>query len=152
MQNRTLNIPQYRRHDLECFAKDDLNGRIELLVIEVIINKEKWLMFSIYKQHKVKNCYLVECLEAIMSHISQSNYNLIFLGDFHVNMAKKNDLTEFLDFNGLNNLVKEPTCFKGTPSVIDLIVTNKPKRFKVHFVLTLGSVISILWCARLQNS
>ena len=97
-------------------------------------------MFSIYIQPKVKNCYLVECLEAIMPHISQSNYNLIlvFLGDLNVNMAKKNDLTEILDFNGLNNLVKEPTCFKGTPSVIDSIVTNKPKRFKCTHCVDIG--------------
>ena len=53
-------------------------------------------------------------------------------------MAKKNDLTEFLDFNSLNNLVKEPTCFKGTPSVIDLIVTNKPKRFKCTHCVDIG--------------
>ena len=29
----------------------------------------------------------------------------------------------------MTNIIKEPTCCKCTPSLIDLIITNKPKRF-----------------------
>ena len=28
----------------------------------------------------------------------------------------------------LDDIFKEPTCFKGCPSLIDVIITNKPKR------------------------
>ena len=31
--------------------------------------------------------------------------------------------------NGLRNIIKASTCFKGQPTLIDLIITNKPKRF-----------------------
>ena len=34
-----------------------------------------------------------------------------------------------IDGNGLRNLVKTFTCEKGKPTLIDLILTNKPKRF-----------------------
>ena len=56
--------------------------------------------------------------------------NIVMLGDFNVNMLKSNDFTDCLDVNGLKNIVKYTTCVKGAPSIIDLIVTNEPKRFK----------------------
>ncbi len=45
-------------------------------------------------------------------------------------MWQRNELSDCLEVNGLRNLVKNPTCFKSTPSLIDLIITNEPKRFK----------------------
>ena len=44
-------------------------------------------------------------------------------------MLKRNDFTNCLEINGLTNIVTKPICFKGTPSKIDLIITNKPRRF-----------------------
>ena len=33
-------IPQFRRNDLECFSMDDNNGRIEIIALEIMFNKE----------------------------------------------------------------------------------------------------------------
>ena len=40
------------------------------------------------------------------------------------------DFKDYLDVNGLSNIVKKATCSKGVPSLIDLIITNRPKRFR----------------------
>ena len=66
----------------------------------------------------------------MITQLSTQNFNVILFGDFNVNMMKHNELIDCLQLNGLTNLVKEPTCFKGTPSVIDPIVTKAPKSLK----------------------
>ena len=58
------------------------------------------------------------------------NFNIVKMGDLNVNFLKRNELIDCLDISGLSNLVHNATCFKGAPSVIDLVITNKPKRFK----------------------
>ncbi len=91
--------------------------------------KEKWIFISLYKQSKVKTSILNECIDNIIRCLD-INYNIVILGDFNINMLNtKNALSDCLDVNGLRNLVKDATCVKGEPSLIDLIVTNKPKRF-----------------------
>ena len=86
--------------------------RIEVLAVEVTINKEKWLFISMYKQPKVKANNIINCVDNIMNHCINFDCNIVIMGDLNVNMLKRNK------------------CFKGTPSLIDLIVTNKHKRFK----------------------
>ena len=39
-------------------------------------------------------------------------------------------LSNFLSSNNLSNLIKKNTCFKGTGSCIDLILTNRKYSFK----------------------
>ena len=38
-------MPQFHRLDLEAFS---INGRIEILAVDVSIRKEKWVFISIY--------------------------------------------------------------------------------------------------------
>ena len=64
-----------------------------------------------------------------MTSLIVQDLTVVFIGDFNVNMLKENILKDCLDLNGLKNLVSDVTCVKGTPSIIDLIITNKPKRF-----------------------
>ena len=44
-------IAQRRRQDLDLFSVT--SGRIELMVLEIRINAEKWLLVNMYKQPKV---------------------------------------------------------------------------------------------------
>ena len=122
-------LPQFRRHDLENFNIDNCYGRIEILAVEVIMRKEKWILLSIYKQPKISISHVNEIMDKIMIELNSVCSNIIILGDLNINMLKRNDFTDCLEINGLTNIVTEPTCFKGTPSMIDLIITNKPRRF-----------------------
>jgi hypothetical protein len=74
----------------------------------------------VYKQPKVKLNTLIECIDNIMNQCVNSDFNLVLIGDFNVYMLKKNkDFKDCLDVNGLSNIVKKATCFKGVPSLID---------------------------------
>ena len=45
-------------------------------------------------------------------------------------MLKSNVLSDWLDISGLKNVSKDPTCKKGLPSLLDVLITNKPKRLQ----------------------
>jgi hypothetical protein len=122
-------LPQVRRYDLENVSINDINGRIEILAVETLIRKEKWILISIYKQPKVGINYINETIDKLMLMLAQNELNIVILGDFNINMLKRNVFSDCLDIHGLVNIVKDVTCFKGTPSMIDLVITNKPKRF-----------------------
>ena len=55
--------------------------------------------------------------------------NITLLGDFNMTPEDKN-LQHFTDTFSLEQLINEPTCFKGSPSCIDLIITNRKSNFK----------------------
>ena len=59
------------------------------------------------------------------------NYeNLLMLGDWNSAVTEEN-MTNFCEMYGLDNMIKEPTGFKNTenPSSIDVILTNKKNTF-----------------------
>ena len=68
-----------------------------------------------------------ECIEKLV-HEFVIDKNVIIIGDLNVNMLKSNTFGDCLDIIGLTNIVKEPTCFKGVPSLIDLCITNRSRR------------------------
>ena len=56
--------------------------------------------------------------------------NMIIMGDFNSELSE-NAMIEFCETYCLQNLIKEPTCFKNpdNPSCIDVILTNKKVKF-----------------------
>ena len=124
-------MPQHRRYDIEACGMNNAQGRIEILSVEITINKEKWVYISMYKQPKVGIGSLMKCIdEVIVIACLNDNVNVVLLGDVNVNMLESNSLHDCLDIHGLRQIVKDPTCFKGVPSLIDLIITNKHKRLQ----------------------
>ena len=68
------------------------------------------------------------------------NYdNLILTGDFYSEMEEEK-MKDFCDIYNLQNLIKEPTCFKSVqnPRSIDVILTNKSESFETSFALETG--------------
>ena len=65
--------------------------------------------------------------------------NFLLLGDFNSEMSET-IMKDFSETYDLCNLIKEPTCFKNmeNPSCIDLILTNKPRRFQNCTVIETG--------------
>ena len=45
-------LPQCRRQDLEAVNAE--SGRVEILAIELVLRKEKWIILSVYKQPQLK--------------------------------------------------------------------------------------------------
>ena len=69
--------------------------------------------------------------------------NVILLGDLNFDMLSKeksSPLTELCDIFDLKNLVREATCFtkNNDPSLVDVILTNRPRSFYGTLVCDTG--------------
>ena len=65
--------------------------------------------------------------------------NLLMLGDWNSTVNEKS-LANFCEMYNLENLIKEPTCFKSAenPSSIDIILTNKKLSFQNTMTIETG--------------
>ena len=115
-------IPHRRCPDME---KNEYG--IEILAIEVCVKRKKVLFVCLYKPPKIDAISLTNTLENI-SNLSQGKFNTTYLlGDMNIDMLKvPNALSKFVDIYGFKSMIKDATCFKGTPSCLDVIITDKP--------------------------
>ena len=118
-------IPAKEKTDFQ-FSND-----IECGVIEINLNKKKWLIFGIYRPPSQSEHYFLEEIGKAIDLFSNECDNFLILGDFN-NEESSNNICYFLDTYNLKNMIKEPTCFKSTenPRSIDLILTNRSACFK----------------------
>ena len=121
-----------RRQDIETELEvaPNCGGRIELLIIEINVKSEKWCFCSVYKQPKVHKNDIVIFVDALCKRMESEYNNFMMIGDLNVNFPHSGHcLTDLLDVYGLKNIVNAPTCAKGTPTLIDVAITNVSKRF-----------------------
>ena len=90
------------------------------------IRQSKWLVVVGYNPHKEN---IAKFLNGISEELDKSlpKYeNLLMLGDWNSTVTEES-MKDFCEMYNLENLIKEPTCFKSTenPSSIDIILTNK---------------------------
>ena len=91
--------------------------------------KGKWLVISIYKPPQSCGKMFIERLSNQLNDLHTSYENILLLGDFNIT-PEGLKLRDFRDTHDLENLIKEPTCFKGkNPTCIDLILTNQKQLF-----------------------
>ena len=84
-----------------------------------------------------KQFLFLESMSKNISHYLDSYENITLLGDFNMTLEDKN-LQNFTDTFSLDNLINDPTCFKGNPHCIDLILTNRKWYFKNTCVTETG--------------
>ena len=102
------------------------NIDIDEIYLEINIRKRKWLIIGTYKPPSQNDALLLENLSNNLSTYLKDYGNILLLGDF--NLTPEN--TNLQHFN-LENLMHEATCFKGLPSCIDFIITNRKIYFKI---------------------
>ena len=119
------------REDLACNELNTITNNGEGIFLELNLRKVKWLLFGGYN-HKKSNIlhFLNEFSDILETYLSKYE-NFIFLGDWNSEMIEPK-MKEFCETYNLNNLIKEPTCYKNLlhPSSIDVILTNKMRRFQ----------------------
>ena len=94
---------------------------LESMCIEMNLRKRKWLVIGMYKPPQSCSKIFIERLSNQLNDIHTSYGNILLLDDF--NMTPE-------DTYDLENLIKEPTCFKGkNPTFIDLILTKQRQLF-----------------------
>ena len=119
--------------------KNNLPKNIEGLFVEINLHNKKWVIFGGYNPNKA-------IISDFLSHVGSSldilirNYdNFLLLGDFNSEM-KDEKMKEFCNIYNLQNLIKEPTCYKSflNPTSIDVILTNKSSSFQSSCTIETG--------------
>lgn len=104
---------------------------MEVLVIELNLRKQKWLVLSVYRNPTTQNLkYFIDNLTLVIDYYSNIYENIVILGDFNTTPCDT-EVSSFMSEHGLYSLINEPTCFKSVGGrCIDLILTNKKHSFQ----------------------
>lgn len=118
-------IPHRNRPDLSISAHN-----IECVVIDVRDKSRRCFYIVVYRSPSTLSAHLISVLKDILEKCLAECDMIVLLGDLNVNFLNPcHDLIELLDLYNLKNIIRGATCFKSTsnPSLIDVILTNKPK-------------------------
>ena len=121
----------YVREDITCKELKDPLNNAEGIFLELNLKRCKWLMLGGYNPSKDNIDNFVKGIGPTLDHYMPKNGIFLLLGDFNSEMHEY-AMKEFTETYNLNNLVKDPTCFKShlNPSLIDLILTNRSRSFQ----------------------
>ena len=122
-------IPHYRRADIEGIIGK--NGGVEVLIVECTIKThEKWIIIAGYKPPSIPVTTFRHSFEILCDTVLRETENCIIMADFNVNFTLNSAFKRLCEELSLHNMIKHPTCDKGnTPTLIDVILVSKPKRF-----------------------
>ena len=124
--------------------RDDLlpeRNDIECIVLEIILNKEKIFLIVLYKPPKVSDLTLISMVSYVIDKCMLESNCIYLVGDLNVNLLNHpNSLSDVFESYNLNNVVKEPTCFKSmtNPTLLDPIITNNSKRLAGYLNACIG--------------
>jgi hypothetical protein len=114
---------------------------IETLVIDVREKRQRAFYICVYRSPSTPCNLLITLLQEILDKCLSECDTIYLMGDLNVNFLKtKHELTELLDLYDLKNVIKDATCFKSVtnPSLIDIILTNKPRSLSGHLNVNIG--------------
>ena len=100
------------------------------MFIEMTVRNTKWLIIPGYNPRKENTSYFLNHISNGIDKVLADYEHFLILGDFNYQTSETN-MKNFCDIYDLENLIKEPTCFKNpnNPSSIDLMLTNKRNSF-----------------------
>ena len=112
---------------------------IEGFYVEINLHNQKWLISCSYNPHKNNISAHLDSLSKSLDLFSTNFERIILLGDFNVGV-EENHMKSFCEIYGLQNLIKQPTCYKNPdkPTCIDLMLTNVPRNFQGTCVVETG--------------
>ena len=116
-------LPVRRRPDLE------RESPVQTIVLDVCTNNRKWAVLGAYRPAWVDN----KLFSDIVTKETATQFdNIILLGDLNygcLDQSKGSTLFDLCDIFDFRNLIKSPICFTKnfTPSLVDVILTNKPQ-------------------------
>ena len=128
-------IPHRQRTDIDC------DSGIEILVIEIMIKGEKMLYIFVYKPPRVNTQNIITTLSKMLDKFLTEVRSVFIVGDINIDMqCTPKPFSDFLNMYNLVNVVDKPTCFKSVenPSLIDVVLTNTPKRLASHLNACIG--------------
>ena len=125
----------FPREDLPCheLKSHKLPIDVECTFLELRIRQSKWLVVAGYNPHKEKISYFLKNVGSELDKYLSKYENILLLGDWNSAVTEK-EMKDFCEIYNLENLIKEPTCFKSAtnPSSIHIMLTNKKLSFKIQ--------------------
>ena len=112
-------------------------GDIEILFVEINLDKQKWVIIGIYRPPNMNELYFIDNLSCFIDYYSKGYERVIIMRDFNLEPPDES-IKMLYDSYELYNLVKEKTCFKGLHKYYDLILTNCKYNFQDTQALTTG--------------
>ena len=117
-------LPSRQLH--RCPLADDM----QVIMVEVNLRKQKWLLLSIYRPPSQNVKYFLDNISTVIDFYSTTYENIIVIGDFNITPDSP-EISALMSDYGLYNLINTPTCFKSSDGrCIDLILTNKKHSFQ----------------------
>ena len=107
-----------------------IKDNLELFLVEVNIQKKKWLLSCSYNPHKGNISNHLHHLNKGLDVYLKSYDNILTMGNLNSEVSE-NCLNGFCNVNSLKTLNRGPTCFKNpsNPTCIDLLLTNRQQCF-----------------------
>jgi hypothetical protein len=125
----------YIRSDIPCRKLNDYSTKnVETIVMEVLINKQKWAIVFSYKTPSMSDVIFTSELQNILDRLLMDYTNVVVAGDLNFNMSEgkpKSPLHDLCDLYSLENQINEPTFYhsRGNSS-IDVILTNQKLKIR----------------------
>ena len=117
--------------------------KAETICTEITIAKKKWCILFAYRSANFSKTEFFEEIYVTLHEGLNEYDNLVLAGGLNINTLRptsdsSNHLPDLNDTFSLTNLVTDSTCSKSNKgSLIDLMLTNKPKSFyKSHSFVT----------------
>ena len=126
----------YVRQDLACTKLTNISDvmntveYVECIILDLCIRKKKWIFLIIYKSPKVNDKIFTRKFEICLEKALDISNDIVVMGDINFNMMYENPFSNICNNFDLSNLIAEPTCFKGVPSLLDVFMVNNTRRFK----------------------
>ena len=124
-------IPYNRKYEIEIN-----NAAFHSLCVQITIKKEKWMIVTIYRPPSADFQLFITSLNTLTERMISITDMVIIMGDTNIdtlkNGSRSSALNDFLNGFSLASVIKEPTCFKATPSLLDHVYVSKPRRFMSH--------------------
>ena len=128
----------------------------ETICLDLVIAKKKWCILFAYRPPNTNKDKFFEEIFTSLNKMLVSYDNIVLAGDLNIDKLNScSDSSNHLsDMKDLSNLIKEPTCFRSqNGTLLDLILTNRPRNFMKSQVFELGlSDCHKLVCSILRDS
>ena len=117
---------------------------IESICLELTLANRKWCICFIYRPPSFEKEISITEMTKYINQMNEKYENILIAGDLNIDLMNPNKTTEnyfsdFIDTFDLRNIITQPTCYKSERgTLLDLILTNKPRSFQNTIVTETG--------------
>lgn len=115
------------------------DGNVEAFFSKINLGKKKWVISCSFNLQNQTIFSQIESIGKVVDSLSPKYRNFLIIEDFHT-QARDTSVKVFCHIYSFKHLIKEQTDYKNpiNTKCIDLMVTNKQRRFQNSCVIDTG--------------